>query len=86
MEYMNATAEMKLQGFVCDDQEGIELWLFVDADLAGDREDTKSSTGGFVVLVGPGTWFPLTWVYHKQGATARSATEAETSALAHCLE
>ena len=58
---------------------------FVDADLAGDKEDTKSSTGGYVVLVGPGTWFPLTWVYHKQGATSRSTTEAETSALAHCL-
>ena len=85
MEYINGSYDMKLQAFVCDEPDDIELWLFVDADLAGDKEDTKSSTGGYVVLVGPGTWFPLTWIYHKQGATSRSTTEAETSALAHCL-
>ena len=50
-----------------------------------DREDAKSSTGGYIVLVGPGAWFPITWVFVKQGHTARSTTEAETSALAHCL-
>ena len=58
-EYMNGTAEShRLKAFVCDHAEDIELWLFVDADLAGDREDSKSSTGGYVVLVGPGTWSP----------------------------
>ena len=52
MEYMNATAELhKLKCFVCDNAEDIELWLFVDADFAGDKEDTKSSTGGYIVLV-----------------------------------
>ena len=85
MEYMNDSAEEKLSCFVCDSADELELWLFVDADLAGDKEDTKSSTGGFVVIVGPGTWFPITWIYVKQTATSRSTTEAETAALAHCL-
>ena len=65
MEYINYSAEShKLKGFVCDDTDEIELRLFVDADLAGDWKDTKSYTGGYFVLVGPSTWFPLT-VYHR---------------------
>ena len=86
MEYMNWSAEShRLKGFVCDPPDEIELWLFVDADLAGDTVDTKSSTGGYFVLVGPGTWYPLHWIYMKQTATARSTTEAETSAVAQCF-
>ena len=48
MEYMNGTAESHmLKAFVCDPPEDVELWLFVDADFCGDKEDTKSSTGGY---------------------------------------
>ena len=65
--------------------EELELWLFVDADLAGDTDDTKSSSGGYLVIVGLGTWFPVTWIMHKQGATARSTTEAESISLATSL-
>ena len=85
MEYMNGSIDHKLHAYVCDPLEDLELWLLVDADLAGDTEDTKSSSGGYLVIVGPGTWFPVTWVMHKQGATARSTTEAETISLATSL-
>ena len=63
MEYMNGTAEShKLKCFTCDPPEDIELWLFVDADFAGEVADTKSNTGGYLVLAGPNTWFPLAWI------------------------
>ena len=34
-----------------------------------------------VVLVGPQTWVPLTWLVKKQSATSHSSTEAEIVAL-----
>ena len=56
--------------------------LFVDADFAGDRDDTKSTSGNFLVLTGPNTYFPLTWASAKQTATSRSTTESEVVSLA----
>ena len=37
------------------------------------------------MIVGPGTWFPVAWIFHKQTATSRSTTEAESVALATSL-
>ena len=59
------------------DPKDLELWYFADADLAGDPEDTKSTSGGRLVVIGPGTWFPICWVHQKQTATRRSTLEAE---------
>lgn len=57
----------------------------MDADWAGDREDKYSTNGGYLVLVGPNSWFPLMWVSRKQTACSRSTTESEIVALAHSL-
>ena len=46
MEYMKGTCNLQMRAFVTDLPGDLELWLFVDADLAGDQEDTKSSSGG----------------------------------------
>ena len=38
-EYLNGTAEShQLKCFTCDEPENIELWLFVDADFAGEQD------------------------------------------------
>ena len=70
---------------MCDKQEDLELWLFVDADLASDIDNTKSTSGAFVVLVGPSSWMPITWLCSKQTSTAKSTTEAEGVALVTAL-
>ena len=85
MEYMNSTVDYKLKGYVGDSTDDLELWLFVDADLAGDTEDARSTSGGFLVIVGPSTWFPITWIHNKQTATSRSTTEAEGISLGTAL-
>ena len=85
MEYMNSTKHYTLKAEIGDNGDDIELWLFVDADLAGDSEDTKSTSGGFLVIVGPSTWFPVTWIHNKQTATSRSTTEAESVSLCTSL-
>ena len=56
--------------------------LFADADFAGDRDDSKSTSGNFLVLTGSNTYFPLTWSSTKQTSTSRSTTESEVVSLA----
>ena len=77
MEYMQRTKGHKLQGMLCDHVSQLELWLFVDADLASDPESTRSTSGAWLVLVGPSTWVPITWINFKQTSTSKSTTEAE---------
>lgn len=56
-----------------------QLHAFSDADWAGDM-NTKRSTTGFVVLLGPN---PISWQSKKQTSMARSSTEAKYRSLAH---
>ena len=83
--YIHSTLEHRLVGRVGDRAEDLCLRLYVDADFAGDRQDAKSTSGGFLVLYGPNTFFPLSWICKKQTAVSRSTTEAEVISLAHSL-
>jgi hypothetical protein len=83
--YIHSTQHYKLTGTVQDRPEDLVLRLFVDADFCGERLDTKSTNGGFLVLVGPSTWFPLAWVSKRQTRTSRSTTESEIASLAFSL-
>ena len=53
------------------------LCCYMDADHCSAQEDTKSSSGMFLCLEGPSSFWPLLWASRKQTATARSTTEAE---------
>ena len=60
-----------------------ELHYYPDADLAGDHNTTKSTSGLWVELVskdGERFW-PLAWGSKKQTATASSTCEAEMLSL-----
>ena len=61
-----------------------QLWLFADADFAGEY-DSKSTTGTFMALVGPNTYWPINAFSKKQTATAMSSTEAEVIAANHAV-
>ena len=54
---------------------------FADADFAGSLRDSKSTSGGYLMLLGPQTVVPLAWLCKKQGAISHSITEAETISL-----
>ena len=62
---------------VGDHPEDCFLVLFSDASFAGDLKDSKSTTGGFLCLVGPSTCCPITWLCKKPGAISHSISEAE---------
>ena len=82
MCYLWTTREWKLHGRIGDKQEDLKLVLYTDADHASGVEDAKSSSGNLLCLEGPDSFWPLSWLSKKQGATARSTTEAEVISLA----
>ena len=75
--YVNSTVNKRLVGYVGD--ELLECWLeiYTDADLAGCKLTKKSTSGVFLVLVGPHTYFPLSAVSKRQTAVSNSSTESE---------
>ena len=85
IQYINATLDLRLVGSCGDPADDLHLKLFVDADFAGEREDAKSTSSGYLVLCGPHTWYPLAWVSKRQTSISRSTTEAEIISLAHSL-
>jgi histone deacetylase 1/2 len=78
---MHSTPDLKLTGTINDPLDKVELRLYVDADFAGSREDTKSTSGGFLALAGENTFFPLSWVSKKQTSTSKSTAESELVSL-----
>ena len=76
MCYVNSTIHYKMSGFIGDEIKSCKLWLFADSDHAGEH-DNKSTSGSFLCLVGPNTYFPLAAFSKKQTSIALSSTEAE---------
>ncbi|CAE7560940.1 RE1 [Symbiodinium natans] len=83
--YINSTKTHRLVGTVQDNPGELHLALYVDADFAGEKVDAKSTSGGYLVLKGPNSFFPLAWVCKRQTSTSRSTTESEIVSLAHSL-
>ena len=55
--------------------------LFQDSDLAGDLENSKSTSGGILCIFGSQTFVPISWMYKKQTSVSHSSTEAEVISL-----
>ncbi|GKV50908.1 hypothetical protein SLEP1_g57587 [Rubroshorea leprosula] len=75
LRYLNGT---KFHGLLLRPQTFLSLHGFSDADWAGDK-DTSISTTGYVMYLGSN---PVSWKATKQRVVARSSTEAEYRALA----
>ena len=85
IQYIASTPHYRLVGTIQDKPEDLELRLFVDADFAGDRSTARSTSGGFLALTGPSSFFSLAWISKRQTSTSRSTTESEVVSLAHSL-
>ena len=57
--YVNSTLDVSMYAWGGDSIENLELVLFCDADLVGDRTDSKSTSGVFLCLLGPRSFVPL---------------------------
>ena len=83
--YIDSTKYHRLVGHVNDCPDDLKLSLYVDADFAGEKAHARSTSGGYLALAGPNTFFPLAWVSKRQTSTSRSTTESEIVSLAHSL-
>ena len=81
ISYLNSTQDWVQQCFVGDNLSDCKLAMFADASFAGDVKDSKSTSGGYLCIVGPNTFVPLTWLCKKQGAISHSSSEAEIISL-----
>ena len=81
--YINSTLDLHMYAWVGDSISNVEVVLYCDADLSGDRTDGKSTTGCFLCLMGPNTFVPLAGLSKKQGSVATSTPEAEVVAVHH---
>ena len=78
--YIRTTVDVCLYGYIGDPAHQCSLELYSDADFAG-LASQHSTTGGFLVLTGKNTWFPLAAVSKKQTSVSTSTAEAELTAL-----
>ena len=83
--YIKSSVNVKMYGWVGDKREDLELVLYCDADLAGDRNDAKSTSGIFMCLLGPTSFVPLAGVSKKQTSVSKSTPEAQIVAIDHGL-
>ena len=81
IEYLKTTKDWVQLCFVGDVPQDCWLALFVDASFAGDLDDSKSTNGVYLCIVGPGTFVPITLGCKRQAAVSHSSTEAEVISL-----
>ena len=74
-----------MKGHVGDNPDKLSLSLYSDADFAGDKASSKSTTGIFLALTGPNTFFPLNGVSKRQACVSHSTPEAELVAASAAI-
>jgi hypothetical protein len=62
-----------------------ELVVYSDADLAGDRETSKSTTGVFLCVRAKNTFIPLQGISKRQSCVSHSTPEADIVAADHAI-
>ena len=65
----------------CNTAKQCRLGLFQDSDFAGDLEDSKSTTGATLCVLGSHTFVPISWMCKKQTSVSHSSTESEIISL-----
>ena len=66
ISYIHHTCEYKQHCHVGNTAKQCRLGLFQDSDFAGDLEDSKSTSGGTLCVLGSHTFVPISWVCKKQ--------------------
>ena len=81
ISYIHHTCECKQYCYVGNTAKQCRLGLFQDSDFAGDLEDSKSTSGGTLCVLGSHTFVPISWMCKKQTAVSHSSTESEIISL-----
>ena len=81
MCYIHHSLQIKCVGWIGDSMDDLQIQIYSDADFASDKEDRISTTGVFMCLRGPNSFFPLACLSKKQGCVSHSTPEAEIIAI-----
>ena len=79
--YINSTLDMKQVAYVGDKFVDLVLRIYADSDFAGDKADSKSTSGVYVALHGPRSHVPTAAQAVKQPAVSHHTAESELVAL-----
>ena len=81
ISYTYHTCEYKQYCHVGNTAKQCRLGLFQDSDVAGDLEDSKSTSCGTLCIFGSHTFVSRSWRREKQPSVSHSSTEAEIISL-----
>ena len=81
ISYIHHTCECRQYCHVGNTCKQCRLRLFQDSDFAGDLEDSKSTSGGTLCILGGHTFVPISWMCKKQTSVLHSSTESEIISL-----
>ena len=81
ISYIHHTCEYKQYCYVGNIAKQCRLGLFQDSDFAGDLEDSKSTSGGTLCVLGTHTFVPISWMCKKQISFSHSSPESEIISL-----
>ena len=75
------TSEYKQYCHVGNTAKQCRVGQFQDSDVAGDLEDSKSTSCGTSCIFGSHTFVPIGWMCKKQTSVSHSSTESEIMSL-----
>ena len=81
ISYIHHTCEYKQYCYVGNTAKQCRLGLLQDSDFAGDLENSKSTFGGTLCILGSHTFVPTSWMCKKQTSVSHSSTESEIISL-----
>ena len=84
--YISSSLDLCLIGFLPrGDLSEVSLHVWPDADLAGDKGDSKSTGGYWLEVLFKDFIWPISWQSKRQTSTALSTAESETISLQRSL-
>ena len=85
MGWIKKSADYVQVGWIGDKREDLRLHLYCDADFAGCQTTNRCTSGVFLAIEGPNSFFPVGAGSKKQHVTSNSTTEAESCSGSHGL-
>ena len=81
ISYIHQTCEYKQYCYVGNTAKQCRLGLFQNSYFAGDLEDSKSTSGGTLCVLGCHTFVPISWMCKQQISVSHISTESEIISL-----
>ena len=79
--YLYHNLDEYMMMIIGDDTDKLELKLYTDADLAGEKAHTRSTSGNLLAIEGPNSFAPIGFQVKTQKATAEATCESEICSL-----